>query len=140
MPVILGGPTALRVKRKGDIVISFQHINGEEAMCLYPAIKKAGSGSYVVCLSAAHKYVEPEYLAQAAVTAAKVMGFEPDRSLLFRIKDIIIENLEDLIRMTPEPLELEMAGHKVAEVDLRMDGDLVSTKEVMVPKIFGMRH
>jgi hypothetical protein len=136
MPVILGGPTALMTRKKGDLMISFQHVNGEEAMVLYPVNKRLGAGGYVICLSAAYKYVEPAYLAAASYKAASVMGFNPDmeRSIVHRIADAILENLEDLVRMKPEPKELEEAGAKFGEMDLLVNGEIVTTREVLLPK------
>lgn len=137
MPVILGGPTALAIRRKGDLMISFQHVNGEEAMILYPARPRMGAGGYCICLSAAWKYADEKGLALGAIRAAEVMGFgRYDRSALFRIKDAILENLPDLVNMKPEPKELAEEGAKFGEMDLVMDGKVLTTQEVVLPKGF----
>ena len=116
MPVILGGPGAQKVMTKGDLVIAFQHVNGEESMILWPRDKRTGSGAFVIPLESAYKY-GPDRLAgetraeqgtrmaeaiSQCLAGAKVMCMPLDRATVHRIYTVIGDHLEDLIRMKPD--------------------------------------
>lgn len=104
MGVLLGDPAKCRAKyTKGDIVISFQYVNGEESMVLFPMRKKEGGGAYVVGLSSAWKYTDMQYLVQQAAIAAEIMKMGTEKFTVHRVCDAIIDGLEELVRMKPEP-------------------------------------
>lgn len=132
--IMLGGPKARGHKIYGDIVLCFQYVNDEEAMVLFPRTKKSKVGAFVVCLSSAFKYAESvtgqptPYLFEQAAAAAKIMGFEASKSMLFKIADIIVSNLPDLLKMKPEQVEegksygsgiLTSADGRASEFDLK---------------------
>lgn len=49
MPVLLGGEKAWKQRVSGDIVVSYQWVNGEPAMILFPKVKRLGlSGAYAL--------------------------------------------------------------------------------------------
>lgn len=117
--VELGGERTWLQRTKGDICITFQWLDigkREPAACmvLFPTTMKMDGGAYAIPQDNAYEYAdaagEPTpYLMVAAFNAAQSMGFFPDQSTVFRIVDIIVENLPDLIRMPSEqPGELNI--------------------------------
>lgn len=105
----IGGEKVWDQRTKGDIVISFQWlmVGGKDAqacMCLHPLIPKLEGGAYAIPQENAYEYADSKgnptpHLLTAALNAAVSMGFFPDKSTVFRIVDIIVDGLEDLIRM-----------------------------------------
>lgn len=130
MPVMLGGEKAWKVYQKGDIVCSFQWVNGEPAMCLYPKNPSSlNPGAFVLPLESVFKYANSKTgaptqhcIAQAA-KAAEVMGFFVDRFTIHRIVDVIMDGLIDLIEMPPEPTGLNAQDTRsVGELIIKVDG------------------
>jgi hypothetical protein len=78
MPIVLGGNKARFVRSKGDISASFQYIGDDDspAMCLFPSVKKSGSGSYIITESVAHTYTDEFFLIYKSWVAAHLMGFD----------------------------------------------------------------
>jgi len=135
MGLILGGPTAWKVRAKGDIVIAYHWINGEPAMCLYPRVKKLGAAAFVLPLSVAHEYVRPDgYPTREMVVrcakAAAVMGFGIERFTIRRIADIICDGIEDLVKMPPLPRTLRKTGKAVGEIRLQHAGKTIAAGEI----------
>lgn len=126
MPVVLGGHTARFLRRKGDICASFQYVNDEPAMCLFPAIKRSNSGAFILCESSAHKYLDDFYLIQQAAKAAEVMGMDNSRQTIVRIADCILVWIDDLLMMPPKPEDMvEHAAQKAlaAEATMTINGE-----------------
>lgn len=88
------------------IVIKYQWVQGEPAMVLIRK-RHSNNAAFAICLSAAYQYAEVNYLMVQAVKAAEVLGMHGERYAARHIADIIIEGLPDLVRMKPEPGELE---------------------------------
>jgi hypothetical protein len=133
--VCLGGETAHRIRVTGDIVSSYQWVSGEPAMVLFPRERKMGGGAYVICLSSAHNYAEQAYLVSGALTAATIMGMDQTKATVMRIADVILDGLEDLVRMPPEPpkgMKLPGVDDRTAEVSLKVDGETVLEKQVEI--------
>jgi hypothetical protein len=116
-----------QVRVFGDIVVAFHWVNGEPAMCLYPKRARAlgARGAAIICLSAIHKYAKsngdpiPEYLIPKAIEAARVMGMDETRPTVKRIADAILESVEDLVKMPPEPDSLHgPQGRQIGEMSL----------------------
>jgi len=136
MGFIFGGPTAWKVRKKGDLVIAYHWINGEPAMCLYPLRKRLGSAVYAIPMARAHEFVNRKgyptpYLAEASVKAAIVMAMEQDKSTLYRIRDVILDGMEDLIKMPPDPQQFSAAAQKaIGEATLFVNGKKSVTGEI----------
>jgi hypothetical protein len=130
MPVMLGGEKAWKVYSKGDLVVSFQWVNGEPALILYPKNPASlNPGAFVLPLESAFKYADSKtgaptrYCIQMANKAAEVMGLFPDRFILHRIVDAIMEGLLDLIEMPPEPTGLnQKQAQEIGEIVIK-NGD-----------------
>lgn len=140
MGVILGGDTAWKVRAKGDIVCAYHWINAEPALCLYPRQKKLGAGAYVIALSVAHLYARSDgyptrYLIEASGRAAAVMGMDVTGFTIHRIADIIIDGLEDLVKMPPEPPMPKKKGRHLGEISLKSDGKVIAEGEVDMPEM-----
>ncbi len=127
MAVMLGGPNARGQRIVRGIVVSYQYVNEEPALVLFPVRKRTESGAFVVCLSAAFKYVDDKYLMQQASQAAQVMGIYATKSELVSIASLLNDSLDDLVKMKPEPEKekktygegsLETADGKTVEFEL----------------------
>lgn len=139
MGIIVGGPNAWKKRVTGDIVSAFHWINEEAAMVLFPVRPAPGASAFIICMSVAHKYARNDggptpYLLKQCVTAATVMGMHPDRSTLKRIADIILDGMEDLVKMPPEPPALaKKKGATIGEMSLSSGGKVIAEGEVDIP-------
>ena len=135
--IALGGDRAWLQRTKGDIAISFEWLDvgkKEPSACLvlFPTILKLDGGAYAIPQENAYEYADAKggptpYLLVAAYNAATTMGFFPDQSTVFRIVDIIVENLPDLIRMPSEqPKQLDIERPVLGiEARAKVDGQTV---------------
>lgn len=136
MPVHIGGKDSYKQRVIGDVVCSFQWVNDEPAMILWPKVRRTlANGAYVICLSAAYKYADTGYLVRAAFEAAQTMGFEESRMTAMKIADIIIEGLPDLVEMppTPQSWKEQKAEEQIGEMLIKVNGETIAHKEVSVP-------
>lgn len=142
MPVQIGGAKAWKVRQHGDIAVSFQWVNEEPAMILFPARRSLpGAGAYVICLSAAFKYANSKtgaptpFLVQASVMAAKQLGFTATDTFAARkIAEVIVDSLPDLIDMPPEPQQFNQEQTRaIGEMVIKIDGQTVHEAEVTAP-------
>lgn len=134
MPVTLGGNTAHKIRVIGDIVCSYQWVNEEPAMVLYPKIKRTfTNGAFVLCLSAAFKYTNVNYLVAQSFAAAKQLGFEDSKFVAHQIADIIIEGIPDLIEMPPMPSQEQKLQESIGEMLLKVDGEIIKHEEITMP-------
>lgn len=101
--VQFGGAKARGTRTVGDIIVSRQYVNSEPALVLWPKRPTARAGAFVICLSAAFKYAEDDYLIEQSMKAAEVMGMFPTKQTVYRIADAINSSLDDLVSMKPEP-------------------------------------
>lgn len=132
MGITIGGEKSWRSRRSGELFISYQWVNDEPAMLLYPAHPGRNAGAFVLCLSSAYKYADSqtgaptEYLIKQADVAAEVMGMLPTRDTLRSIASAIVDGLPDLVDMPPEPvgltpipkgeMKLDLGGRTIAHV------------------------
>lgn len=145
MPILLGGKHARFQRVHGDIVASYQYVNDERAMALWPVVKKLHAGAFIVCDSAAWRYSPdwkrkewygrngellcgPLYLMQQALVAARVMGMDEGKSTCIRIATTIAEGLSDLVRLPPAPPP--PTPKPIGEASLIIGGDRVATREI----------
>ena len=144
MAVMIGGAKAWKVRQHGDIGVSFQWINEEPAMVLFPARRSiAGAGAYVICLSAAFRYADSktgaptEYLIRQAVAAALQLGFaRTDTFAARKIAEVIVDSLPDLVAMPPEPTGLNAQEQAaVGELEIKLDGQTIAEREVSAPTV-----
>lgn len=120
------------MSKRGNVGYSFQYVNGEPALCLFPLRKKMNSGAYIVPLSVAHQYTDDAYVVEASSRAAMVMGLDVDRHTTYNIACIFNDSLDELVHMPPEPRKIV----EVAEAVIHRNGksETVTIKD-RVPKI-----
>jgi hypothetical protein len=131
--VVFGGNTAWKQQTVGDICRSFQLVEGEPAMVLFPKIPRTvEAGAYVICLSAAFKYDDVHYLVQQSAIAARVMGMDETKFTIHRIGTAIHDGLLDLIVMPPEPVwhkDMDKGG-VIGDLEVKRDGKIILEREV----------
>lgn len=138
--VALGGERSWIQRVKGDIVVSYQWLAGAKdgdksphpCMVMFPVVPKIDGGAYAIPQDNAYEYSDHSggptpYLLTAAFNAAMSMGFFPDKSTVFRIVDIIVEGLGDLIRMpSDQPASLDIAAPVIGiEATAKVEGEVV---------------
>jgi hypothetical protein len=127
--VELGGERAWRQRVVGDIVVSYQWLDlkswgdpgaedePEPCMCLFPAHRRLETGAYTIPQRNAWAYADSKTgkptgaLFTTAHRAAMTLGFDQnDKAAFFRILDIIVDGIPDLIDMPgtqPSALEIK---------------------------------
>ena len=136
MPVTLGGDKAHKIRVIGDIVCSYQWVNEEPAMVLFPKVKRTfTNGAFVLCLSAAWKYTNVNYLVSQSFAAAKQLGFDDSKFAAHQIADIIIEGIPDLVEMPPVPTTEQKLEQAIGEMLIKVDGQTIKHEEVTMPDL-----
>lgn len=124
----LGGPKSWKCKTFKDIGIAYHWINDEPSMVLFAAQLKQTRGAFVIPLNCAIDYVDSngyptEWAINRAHVAAEVMGLDQTRPTIMNIVDAILDGIEDLIAMPPEP---DLWKKAIGDAVLKMDGKVVS--------------
>lgn len=136
MPVTFSSEKAFKTRVIGDIVCTFQWVNEEPAMVLFPKAKRTmTNGAYVLCLSAAYKYANVNYLVAQSFAAAKQLGFDDSKYAAHQIADIIIEGLPDLIEMPPMPTPAQKLDQSIGEMLIKVDGKTIKHEEITMPDL-----
>lgn len=141
MGAMIGGPKSWKQRIKGDIVVSYQWLNAEPAMVLFPKRKQTlDSGAFAICLSAAHQYANSDgyptqYALHQAVRGAKIMGFFPDKATCIRIVDAIIDGIPDLVEMPPINPGYNEQKHRevIGEMNITNHGKVIRTEQITMP-------
>jgi hypothetical protein len=137
--VAIGGPEAWLTRTKGDIECIFQWVDTnheskepQPCMCLRPAVKRDGNGTYILPAEEAYRFATSKGkptpdLMKAAFMYCKITDTHPDKSTIFRVMDIILDGLQDLIRMpTSQPQALfKPKALKGIELAIKKDGQTV---------------
>lgn len=140
MPVEFGGREAWRVRHSGDIGVAFHWVTAgelqdEPSMVLFPLRKRLGSAAYVLPLNRAYQFAEShggpgKELLSSALTAAKVMAMDETKSTVYRIATVILDNIEDLVKMPPAPMKRADMSGPTGVMSLKIGGDTVVEAEV----------
>ncbi|MCK7581088.1 MAG: hypothetical protein MZV65_39330, partial [Chromatiales bacterium] len=136
MAILLGGETAWRVRRVGDLVLSYQWLDGEPCLFVYPARARRGAGALAVPLASAHQwagadgYPALDHAIPTATRGAQMMGMFPDSWTVRRIVEAVVDGLPDLLEMPPEPPSLAKPAPSVGEMTIKIDGQTVAEHEV----------
>lgn len=138
MGIIVGGPHAWKVQRQGDIVRAYHWVNGEPAMVLFPVRKRLGAGAFVICLSMAHTYAKSngypsERLIVQAAKAAAIMAMDTNKGTIHQIASVILDGIEDLVKMPPEPALPKKQVAAIGEMTFKSEGKVVARAEVEEP-------
>jgi len=148
--VELGGERAWRQYSKGDIVCSLQWLDlrahdpefPEEGpvpcMVLFHAFRRMHTGAHVVPQHYAYLYGAREgkptpHFFRGVVDACETVGFDRnDKAAQFRMMDLVVEALPDLIAMPGEqPSALEVRRHRLGiEVTARAGGTTLHSEVI----------
>jgi hypothetical protein len=109
----------------------YQYVNGEPAMCLAPLFVREKKQAYVICLSAAWKYREPEHMIRACglITEIFDLGFSSKR--LARIATFIEDGLDELVRMKPEAAVYDDKQRVIGEAEISIDGGIPFSADIL---------
>lgn len=146
--VELGGTHAHKQFVKGDFVASLQWLDlgpqgagdgPEPVLCLFPKLRRAETGAFVVPQAKAFEYCDSKgnptpYLLGAAFKACLIMGFEPMKDTVHRVMDVICECLPDLVGM-PSIVPDVVAARQAApvrgiEISAKVNGKVI--KEAVI--------
>lgn len=127
----LGGNVDGITRVHGDIIASYQTINDEAAMVLWPRRRK-NVPAFVLCMSAAYKYDDPHYLAAQAKHICGLWGWS-DVTQWYRVAKVINDGLEDLLRLPPAPEQDDPKGAAMGEMSLTLDGKTIRESDIRVP-------
>ena len=84
----------------------YQYVNGEPAMCIAPLFVRVRKNAFVICLSAAHRYTDPEYMLRQCVRIVELFDLGTiSKERLARIAAFIEDGFDELVKMRPEPRE-----------------------------------
>lgn len=139
MGFTVGGKTAWKVVSHGPIAAAFHWVEGEPAMVLFPTKGRTlmqRCVPYVLPLTRAHELVkdgtggsvvDSTVLWDRAKTATEVMGFGSDAQVAMKVADVILNCLDDLCDMPPEPtlLAAKRQPAPTGEFALKVDGQTV---------------
>ena len=137
MPLHLGSEKAWRTRRlSGDLVASYEWLDGEPCLFLYPAGKQTG-GAMAIPLAVAHAWAGSdghpnlEHALPSAYQAAEAMGLDPTPQTIRQIVDAVVEGLPDLIEMPPMMTqETEISGPAIGEASIILDGETSHEREI----------
>jgi hypothetical protein len=100
------------------------HQRTEPAMGIVPVRIGQNLPVYAIPLSLAYQYADAETLIKKSFHIAEVIGFSPDRFIVNRISDLILNYLPDLVNM--RPYGNAEKGKENGEGKVIIDGDVVS--------------
>lgn len=149
MGVDWGGATAWKVRKQGEFVVAYHWVDvndghGEQpAMVIWPARKPLGCVPYCLPLANAWQYARsdgyptPE-LATGCARALTVMGMALGRFTPHKLADVILDGIEDLVKMPPrEAFERQLAEQQkptvIGEMAFKSDGKVVAERELTLP-------
>lgn len=127
---VFGGPQAIKVWPRGDLVCSLEIVNNQESLCIWRARRSPTDGVMVIGVHCLGHYFDstglPSQDGMARVEQAKqILGFSPlDTFSSRKILDAIYESIHDLIHTRPAaPKGIDLSG--VERVTLKADGDTI---------------
>lgn len=134
-----GGPGTRFQREKGDFSISYQYYNEEPVMAIARRTDFHKRGVVVVALSAAWQYAdsksgEPtDHCMTVAAAGAGKLGLEFNQSSIFKLADIIVDGLPELLKMKPKPDSIRDDGNQletVGEATFSIDGQKFDLGEI----------
>lgn len=143
MGLLLGGDRCWKKQRaKGGLIVFFEWFEGEATMFIVRENRSALSGnrgSAAIAQPQAYLYADSKSgaptgrLIQFAMKACVEIGLDPSRMNVKAIADAIVDNLEELVRMPPEPRNAMFTGKErpAGEITVKVDGQTVTQQEVL---------
>lgn len=118
----------------GDIISEFKWIDGEPAMLIYKSVLGKNTQAYMIEMKDAHEFAlsngmaSKRLLNELCFGAAKALNSEHDKATVHRLITVILDGLPDMLRMPPEPSELEKANRPSTgndEISIKIDGKTI---------------
>lgn len=124
---------AFKTRIHGDLAVVFTWVNDERSMVLIPHLRKRAPW-FVVTESAAYTWDDMDarnvpVVARKAAKACEVLGIEPGPWNCRRVAGLIIDGLEDLIRMPGAP-DPEKTKGVYGQMALQANGETVTAEGV----------
>lgn len=137
MSVSIDSTKAHLTRVHGEITAIYTWMNGDRVLLLAATYRPGnafvpGAPVYVIRESNAHAYDNPHQLAATANKAAEVLGL--GSTAVFKIADIIIEGLPDLIEMPSAPQEKDYYKGSHGQMILSADGKPIAAEEIRIEK------
>lgn len=133
-PMVMLGGDVYDQRVTGDIISEFKWVNGEPVMLLYKRTLGRNTPAYMIEMKDAHEFAlsngnpSKQLLGKLCRDAAHALESEHDKATMFRLIDVILNGLADLLRMPPEPKALEEANRPSSgndEIAIMIDGKTV---------------
>lgn len=137
MSVSIDSTKAHLTRVHGEITAIYTWMNDERVLLLAATHRPGnafvpGAPVYVIKESNAHAYDDPRQLAATANKAAEVLGL--GSTAVFKIADIIIDGLPDLIEMPSAPQEKDYYKGSHGQMILSADGKPIAAEEIRIEK------
>jgi hypothetical protein len=129
MGIVFGGAKSYKTFRhqRAGIACALHWYNDDPCMVLFPLVKREGAAPFLIPMATLHQYVKsdgypkPE-LIEAAVRACAIMCLDSTQATIRAVADVILEHVEDVIKMPEMPAAMKAKGGKpIGEIKL-MDG------------------
>lgn len=139
MGAVIGGQNAWKTFVEKGILCSLQWVEiptgvrgepdqFEPCMVLASAIAKIGRPGYVIPLNNAFWYQDPREAAGRARTIANHIGLGDTSGDAVRVLDVILNHLEELVKMPPAPRNRLQKPIGMGDLTLRANGQAVGTR------------
>jgi hypothetical protein len=134
-PMVMLGGDVYEQLTKGDIVHEYKWVDGKPVMLIYKRVLGNNTPAYMIELSDAHEYATSAggptkaLLGRLCFDAAKVLRAENDKATLYRLIDVIVEGMDILLKMPPEPKAIEIANRPSTgndELTIKVDGQVIA--------------
>lgn len=134
-----GGPGTRFQRVKGDFAIAYQYYNDEPIMAIARKNDSIKKGVLIVALSAAWQYADSgsgaptEHCFKVAAMAAGRMGMDFSKETVFKLANIIVDGIPDLLKMPPKPEGARDDGNRlktVGEATFSINGQKFDLGEV----------
>jgi hypothetical protein len=143
MGLMLGGERCWKKRRaKGGLAIFYEWFEGKATLFItreHQSALSGNKGSCAIAQDCAWMYADSktgaptQRLIAFAMQACVELGLEPSRMNVKAIADAVVDGLEDLLRMPPEPTHKQFTGkmeRPLGEIDLKVDGQTVVSTEI----------
>lgn len=131
--VMLGGDVYDQ-RKTGDIISEFKYVDGEPVMLIYKNTLGRNSKAFMIEMTDAYLYAQSNGAPTKRLVntlcfgAAKALDSLYDKATVHRLIDVIVDGLADLLKMPPEPKELEIANRPSSgndEISIKINGQTV---------------
>ncbi len=123
----IGGPSAFKTYERRGFCVSFEWIDNEPCMLIWP-LRGQDAGVFGIALSSAAKYADPsgaptrECFKECRSALMEVMGGSGIAIEVYALVDVVLDGMNTLLTMPPAPLAVRLADKpapiwEITEVD-----------------------